>query len=114
MKKLDSINFQSIDYFHRDKTRTESTDISDITAFAVIIDDSLYRAGILTVVIVKNIETLLVISGHPLMSVHAGQKVEIALRMDSTQEFHLKVVQTDAIAEMLIAYVQCCEETTMP
>ena len=109
--KLDSINFQSIDHFHNDKTRTESTDISDVTAFAVIIDDSLYRAVIL--IVVKDIETLLVISGHPLMPVHVGQKVKIAIGMDSTQEFHLVVVQADAIAEILIAYIQCCEEKAM-
>lgn len=105
----DSINLQSVDDLHGNVIRIQSTDISDVTTFSIVIND-VFDASIIVVIIVEDVEAFFVICGKPLIAVHVRQEMQIEVGIDSSKKLHVIIIQTDPIAEMLIADVQCCKE----
>ena len=99
---------QSIDDLYSDVVWIQPTDISDVTPFAIVVNDVFY-AAIIVVIIVENVETFFVISGEPLITVHVGQEVQIEVGIDPSEELHMIIIQTDTIAEMLVADIQSCQ-----
>ena len=104
----DAINLQSVDDLHGNVIRIQSTDISDVTTFSIVIND-VFDASIIVVIIMKDVEAFFVICGQPLIAVHVRQEVQIEIGIDASKKLHVIIIQADTIAEMLIADIQCCK-----